>query len=154
MNFKTGDIVHYTPEQHHCREGQAVAEERNGKIILLDTFWGVNGSDRHLLTANEIDSAELKFSLADYMQINLANAYITRSTWEKYAKADRECVTAQHGLRKYYYVRHGAKPSWEQQIENAREELAEAERAVESAMRQVDSARRNLEYVIAQSEGN
>lgn len=154
MDFKSGDIVHYTPEQHHCREGQAVAEERNGKIILLDTFWDVSGSDRHLLSSDEAATAELRFSLNDYMQINLATAYMTRSTWEKYAKADRQCVTAQHGLRKYYYVRHGAKPSWGQQIENAREELAEAERNVESAMRQVDSARRNLEFVIKQAEEN
>lgn len=152
MNFKPGDIVNYTPEQRHCREGQAVAEERNGKVILLDTFWGVNGSDRHLLTSDETSTAELEFSLGDYMQINLATHHLNQSTWSKYAKGDRRLVTAQHGLRKYHYVRHGAKPSWAQQIENAREELSEAERKAESAARQVDYTRRNLEYVIAKAE--
>lgn len=152
MLVQPGDVFDYLPLEHHCREGHAVAEERFGKVVLLDTFWGISGSDRHLLTDAELATAELKFNLGDYMQVTMSTRHLNESTWSKHAREDRQLITSQHGLQRHYYLRHSAKPSWAQQIENAREELAAAEHNAESAARGVDYARSNLAYIIAKSE--
>lgn len=44
--LKAGNVLRYTPEQHHCREGTALVDE-DGRAF--DTYWR-GYSDRHMLT--------------------------------------------------------------------------------------------------------
>lgn len=148
--FRPGDVVSYNPAQHHCREGTAIAYERQGKVVLLDTFWGGSG-DRHMVTGDELSTAELQFSLHDYDELD-PYSRSSPSAWAKYAPGDRQVVTSQHGLQKRWFIRKGAAEDWPTQIDNARRELEERENEADSAQRRVEWARQDLAAVIAAAE--
>lgn len=148
--FAPGDVVRYRPSQHHCREGMAIAEERSGRIMLFDTFWASSG-DRHVLTHDEIATAELEFRISDYDELDQSHRSMS-GVWKKYAPADRQTITSQHGLQHRYFIRKGAAEDWPTQIDNARQELEEREREADSAQRRVEWAREDLAKVIASAE--
>lgn len=141
-----GDVVHYTPTDRWCREGIAIALWRDGRVVLLDTFWGSSG-DQHRVTAEEAATAELMFNLADYDELD-RYSHQSPDTWAKYAPADRKLITQQHGCQKRWFIRNGAKPDWATQIDNARAEVAKRESAAESALRAVEWAREDLARVL------
>lgn len=122
-----GDVLNYLPdrsrfEPNHCREGIAIVNE-NGRAV--DTFW--QGGGDHVLNDVELASVELRFRLGEFHTVK------SESEWLKYAEQDRRTITAQHGLQRTFYVRNGAEPDLETQIQNARRELADAERELSSA---------------------
>lgn len=123
--YRPGDVVRYDPAEHHCREGMAIAYERHGNVVLLDTFWDGYG-DRHMLTADERDTAQLSFNLNDYDELDQYNRS-SPGNWGKYAPDDRRTITSQHGLRKRWFIRQGATEHWPTQIDNARKEVATRE---------------------------
>ena len=150
--FRIGDVVRYYPEDRHCREGMAIVGERSdGRVILVDTFWG-SMNDSHVLTDAEEATAELLFNKADYDEVPRHMAYC----WKDYAPADRRAITSQHGLQRRLFIRKGATEDHATKVENAREKLAEAERDLESAKSAVqwaidDLARVQAEQWAAQS---
>lgn len=148
--FRPGDVVRYDLTERHCREGMAIAYERHGKVILLDTFWGGYG-DRHMLTDDEIATAELIFNVNDYDELD-EYSRSSPAAWSKYAPADRQLITSQHGLQKRWFTRKGAVEDWPTQIDNARSELEERESEAASASRRVEWARNDLASVIAAAE--
>lgn len=143
--FKPGDVLRYQPDERHCREGMAIIND-SGRA--LDTFWWYSG-DEHLLTSNELATAELEFNLNDYNQADGSTRHIQKGKWEKYAPSDRGLITSQHGLQPHYYVRKGAVEDWATQINNARQKVDDAVAMAKSAQRQVGYAREDLERVIA-----
>lgn len=122
--FTVGDVVRYSREERHCREGQAIAETRGDRIILIDTFWG-SGMDAHVLTEAELATAEFQFNLRDYRPVT------RNETWADFHPSNRVEVTHQHGLQRARYVRIGAEPDMSTRIENAKERVEEAERELE-----------------------
>lgn len=150
--FRSGDVVRYdtlTMPSRHCREGWAIAKERNdGRVVLLDTFWG--STDNHVLTDEEVATAELVFNLADYDEFDQYDRS-SSARWETYKREDRETVTSQHGLQRRWFVRKGAEPDLATQIENARQVLEDAERKLESAEWRVRGAKQDLEQLEAKS---
>ena len=150
--FRPGDVVTYHPDQRHCREGTAIAEAPNGfDVVLFDTFWGCGG-DQHRLTATEVAAAEFKFAIGDYDELD-RYSHSSAGTWLKYAPADRQLITSQHGLQKRWFIRKGATEDLATQIDNAHEKVAEWERAVESATRSLGWARDDLNRLLA-AEGD
>lgn len=148
--FKPGDVVRYETPGHrstHCREGMAIAEARLDGVVLFDTYWGTPG-DRHLLTYEELGTAELVFNLADYDELDRYQ-HSSPARWKTYKPEDRETVTSQHGLQVRWFVRKDAEPDLATQIENAREVLADAESKLESAEWRVRGAKRDLEQLEA-----
>lgn len=143
--FKPGDVVRYetlTMPSRHCREGQAIAEEWKGRIVLLDTFWG--SSDRHVLTDDEIDTAELVFNLKGYDELD-RYSHESPAKWKRFKPVDRETVTSQHGLQIRWFVRKGATPDLQTQIENACEEYLNAQSKLRSAEENVTRAWQTLQ---------
>lgn len=140
--FHPGDVVRYTPAQYHCREGIAIGHQRRGITVLLDTFWDCGG-DQHCLTHEEATTARLLFRLSDYDELDRYSHGVA-SQWEKYAPADRQVITSQHGLRKRWFIRKGATENMATQIANARREVAKREGEVESAQRRLEWAREDL----------
>lgn len=133
--FKAGDVVRYetlTMPSRHCREGWAIARTRDDdSVYLLDTFWG--SGDTHVLTDEEIATAELMFNLADYDELDRYRSHESRAKWETYRPADRETVTSQHGLQVRWFIRKGAQPDLATQIDNARQGVADAYEKLRSA---------------------
>lgn len=142
--FIAGDVVEWSPQDRHCREGTAIAlETHGGQIKLFDTFW--DGYEDHVLTDAEELTAEVLFNLNDYDEID---RYKRESqTWSKYAPEDRQRVTSQHGLQTRWYVRKGASEHWPTQIRNAEDAVAKCVAAVESAERHLRWAREDLARV-------
>lgn len=131
--FKPGDVVRYdTGMDRHCREGWAIAEARLDSVVLFDTFWGTPG-DRHLLTYDELGTAEVVFNLDDYDELDQYRRHKSAATWKTYRPEDRETVTSQHGLQVRWFVRKGAEPDLQTQIENACEAYVEAQSKLRSA---------------------
>lgn len=137
--FREGDVVRYSPEKSWCRERFAIATERRGSVVLVDTYWGLAGYDRAVLTANEAASAELSFNLAEVTKVTGATEFVRRTKWERYAEADQFVVTSQHGLTVTYFVRSGAEQSRAAELEQQRT-------AVEEALRKRDWALSDLQF--------
>ena len=138
--FKPGDVVRYEAPSGWCREGTAITREDG---ILVDTYWL---NDNHVLTDEEIVTAELVFNLADYDELDRYQRN-SAEIWKTYSPTDRETVTSQHGLQVRWFVRKGARPDLQTQIENARQALTDAESKLQSAEARVRGARRDLEQL-------
>lgn len=150
--FRSGDVVRYdtlTRPNRWCREGMAVAERRNPySVVLMDTFW-MSGAESHLLTPEEIDTAELLFNVGDYDELDRFSPS-SEATWQKYARDDRKVITAQHGLQKRWFIRKGATESLPTQITSARELVAQRESELQSAQHRLDWAREDLDKLLAE----
>ena len=150
-----GDVVRYEPDggNRWCREGMAVAQLRGdgeGRIVYIDTYWaGMSGS--HILTAAEATTVERLFNVGDYDELPRGCRLGSADKWAKYAPADRQVVTSQHGLQRRWFVRKGASEDHATQVENARVRLAEAESKLRSAQWSVESAQRDLANIEAQA---
>ena len=145
QGLNPGDVLHYTPlrkfEPRWCREGQALVDE-HGRA--LDTYWGIDSfSDRHCLTAEELATATVVFNVGDFEMLD-KYARSSQAQWETYSPLDRAVITSQHGLQSVYYIRKGAQPDLETQIENARERVEDAERKLSSAQSGLEWCRREL----------
>lgn len=145
MAFREGDVLSYDSERPNrwCREGTAVAFARESSIVLVDTFWDFGGSESHVLTEAEMATARPRFNLNDYDELDRFKSE-SRATWMKYAPADREVITSQHGLTCRWFTLKGASEDLGTQIENARAEVDEAWRKVRSAISSLKSARQRL----------
>ncbi|WP_074346609.1 hypothetical protein [Mycobacteroides abscessus] len=146
--FRLNDVVRYRPSEHHCRESVAIATDRGGNIVLVDTFWQSGGQDDHVLTESEIATIELVFNTDDYDELD-RYASSSEGLWNKYATSDRQVVTSQHGSQMRWFIRKGAFPDWDTQIANARKVVADCERGLESMRRSLEWARRDLAEVMA-----
>lgn len=144
--FTEGDVIRYdsiTQPSRWCREETAIAERlKSGEIAFFDTYWGT-GSDAHRVTADELATAELQFNLADYDEFDRYDrGSVTR--WSRYAPADRQKVTSQHGLQARWFVRKGSIEDITTQIENARADVLAREADVQSAQRRLAWAQEEL----------
>lgn len=145
--MRAGDVLRYTPARSHCREGTAYVCT-DGRVV--DTYWHGFECDNeaHVLSEGELTTAELVFNTND---LDMLDRYSreSRPTWLTYHPRDRGCITSQHGLQELLFVRKGATPDLETRIDNAREKVERAERALRGAQSQCDSSRR----VLAEIEG-
>lgn len=146
--FRPNDVVRYRPSEHHCREGIAIAKVCGSSVVLVDTFWQSGSHDDHVLTAGEKASAEIVFNIEDYDELDRYMSF-SEELWNKYAASDRQVVTSQHGLQKRWFIRKGACPDWNTQIDNARQVVAEYERQLESVRSNLEWARRDLADMLA-----
>jgi hypothetical protein len=141
-------VYEYKRSQHHCREGMAV---EIGPGDLRDTYWGLDGSDRHKLTGAEVAGATFLFDTDDYEDVTSPHNREIPSAWADRAEDDRRVVTEQHGLRVRYFIRKGSEPSHEMKVTNARDALLRAQQKAEYAARAVEWAQRDLDELLATS---
>ena len=122
---RQGDIIEYGG-YGHCRDGVAIVkyDNRQKKHHYIDTYW-LSGSDSYV--SPDLEKVELVFNLRNVKPVD-------KWVYEQYDKVDRYLLSSEHGYRKTYYVKKGAKPSLSQQIENAYEEQNEARRELDSAI--------------------
>jgi hypothetical protein len=134
--LKPGDVLHYRPSQHHCREGVALVVDGR---LARDTYWGLSpGHDSHALTEAELDTATVCFNTYDYELLDGNQRHASRGKWETYHPDDRGRITSQQGLQEALFIRRGAKPDLDTQIANARAEVKKAEEEVRSAQRRLE----------------
>ena len=141
--FKAGDVVRYDSElpDRWCREETAIVEDRNTRLIFVDTYWG-SMFDSHILTLSEIDTAEVMFNLSNFREV------ARYAPWLDYHPDDRAAITSQHGLQRRRFVRIGAEPDQDTCIENAREAVRDAENKVNAATSDLVSVRAFLACAI------
>lgn len=132
-----GDVLRYHAERHHCREGWAVVAEHG----IYDTFWGLNGSDRHRLTGDEILTAEVVFNLNDFRCVTYEPE---GKQWADYHPDDRREVPSQHWHCRDLFIRPGATRDLGTQIANARKKIGEREIELSSAQNRLEWAREDL----------
>ena len=130
-DLRAGDVIRYEPQNRWCHDGYAIAEARDGRLILIDTYWISSGS------VVSPSSYEVLFNLGDYEEKRAGE-------WETYAPTDRQYLPRHSGYQTVHLVRRGATPDLSTQIQNARERVAEAEEKVRSAQWGLDLARRDL----------
>lgn len=146
--FKAGDVIRYVPDGGwHARQGTAIVNE-HGKAV--DTFWG-DGSG-HVLREKELAGAEVVFNLGDYRKLG-EHFERRQDEWLKYAPEDRQRIGSQSQYQSTYYVRVGAEPSLDTQIENARVAVQDAESAVRSAQQTVEWRKEDLAKLEAERNG-
>lgn len=143
--FNPGDVVRYetlTRPDRWCREGTAIAVKQGGVVRLLDTYWCL-GTETHVLTTDEAATAEFRFNLNDYDELDVYDRGAP-AKWERYAEADREVVTEQHGHRRRWFVRKGAVEDRETIVANAAATVDKRERELEVAQDRLAWARQEL----------
>jgi hypothetical protein len=133
--YKPGDVLRYTPRQHHAREGTAVVNE-NG--IPYDTFWSSN--DFGTLGPNERATAHVIANLNDYEPIS----EYREDEYRQRAPQDRLSITHQHGLQVDLYVRKGSEPDPATLLANAQAALCDAESDLRSALSSVEWRQRDV----------
>jgi hypothetical protein len=140
--FVPGDVLRYAPTGGtHCRQCTAVVGE-NG--CAVDTYWGVaRYSDGHVLSAQELETAELLFRLGDFRKLG-EHWDDKHDEWMTYAPADRQRIGSQNQYQSTYYVRVGAEPDLETQITNARDSVELAEGNVRIAESRLQWRRQEL----------
>jgi hypothetical protein len=140
--YAPGDVLRYVPTGGtHARQCTAIVGE-NGRAV--DTYWGVGRcSDGHVLSAQELETAELVFRLGDFRKLG-EHWDDKHDEWMTYAPADRQRIGSQNQWQSTYYVRVGAKPDLETQIANACEAVEDAERDVRSAQSTLQRRREHL----------
>jgi hypothetical protein len=131
------DVYRYRPQQHHCREGIAVENDRG---VLIDTFWGLDSSLGLDQIVGRDQRLERLGNLDDYVRIGRSAEH----PFEDYAPADRLVVPSQHGLQRALFVRRGAQPDHATRVANARRQLEDDVAAAESAQHRVERARAEL----------
>jgi hypothetical protein len=149
-DFKPGDVLDYhtlTRPNRWCREGVAIVEpgRHGGAPIAVDTYWS-SGFDNHILTEDELATAQLRFNINDYDELD-RYARGTRSEWETYHPLERQEVCSQHGLETRYFIRKGAKPDLSTRIANLDRRIEEQEQKVRTAKADLEwmrQARENL----------
>lgn len=137
-------VYTYTADSgvRHCREGMAVEQEYyDGSVFLTDTFWGT--CDDNVLTEDEQATAVLLFDTDGCEPV--PDGHDIRD----YAEADRFAITHQHGLQRELYIRKGATPDLDTQIENARQALEDARSTLRSAESDVQLAEEELDSLRA-----
>src|SRR4051812_3135615 len=91
--FQPGDVIGYTPAGGtHCRQATAVVRE-DGRAV--DTFWGLENSQGHVLSDKELASAELRFRLGEFRKLG-EHWDRKHDEWMTYAPADRQRIGSQH----------------------------------------------------------
>ena len=137
-----GQVIRYRSDRadRWCREGVAISNDAGH---FVDTYWMGMG-DAHVVTASELATAEHRFWLDDYRELDRYGRG-TPDEWAMYAITDRRRVTSQHGLQARYFVRHGAEYDLPTQLENALESLSRAEGDLESAQRRLERAEERVD---------
>jgi len=149
--MRDGDVVRYMSERpdRWCREGLAVTKKIGGQTRLVDTYWEMYDPwVSHVLTDDEMATAEHLFNVSDYRALTGSE----ERRWKEYRPEDRQEITSQHGLVRTLYVRIGSEPDVATKVQNARDDVAEAEEAVRSAESRLDGARRWLAHLEAEAD--
>jgi hypothetical protein len=129
-----GAVLRYIPLINHCREGIAFVGDDGA---ARDTYWREHGDgESHRLTESELEGAVQLFNVDDYDRLDPDSA-ASREQWERFRPSDRGRITMQHGLHECLFLRKGASPDLDTQIENAERRIkaaAKEQRAAELAL--------------------
>lgn len=107
---------------NHCFDGQLIVRQgREGKLILHDTFWGINNGESRQFEIEEAEKlGSLKFvtNLDDVEKIQ---------EWEVnyYADEDVFNLSYQHGCYKFFVKKNGAKKSKDKMLSVIQRKIAE-----------------------------
>lgn len=149
--IRAGDVLRYHASERHAREGWAFVRWGGPgairPLLAFDTFWGYDGAySGHLLTEDEVASAEVVFNVEDYRRVTYEPE---GREWEDYHPDDRAEIPNQHGLGRDLFIRPDALPDLGTQIENARKKVEEREYELRSATDRLAWAREDLTRVEA-----
>ena len=147
MDFLTtlplGTLFTYPAARQHCRDGQAVLVEYQGRRVLIDTYWGRTSAsiDDHFLTDDERGAATVSFRPDHHREI---------TAWQAEVHGDAAVkVTWQHNCYQQFYVTNDTPELTE--IDYARHQLAideaglaEAEATVERRRASIERGRRRI----------
>lgn len=136
LKLKEGAFYEYEPDSRHAREGYAVAKRYidSKELYLADTFWDITGRSSGLgwrFSEKEMESAVFLFDPTDETQWREATV---NDVVDEYEPSDFHTITSQHGHYRSSWVRVGAEPSARVKLSKLNEEIAEAERKLQSAV--------------------
>lgn len=137
-------VFRYTIEgSHHAREGWAV-EIAPGDF--RDTYWS---SDRYRLNVREVETLDFQFDTDDFEPITGNYGSGIPPHWTEYAPEDRARIPSQKGLRTTWYLRRGASPDLDTQIEAQRVILEREDANLRSVQARRDEAQERLAGLLA-----
>lgn len=140
-------VFQYTVEgSRHAREGWAV-EIAPGDF--RDTYWS---SDRYKLNVREVETLVFQFDTDDFEPITGNYGSGIPPIWTEYATEDRARIPSQHGLKPTWYLRKGASPDLDTQIEAQRDVLEREESNLRSVQARRDGAQEKLRELLAQRD--
>jgi len=129
----------------HCFDGQLVALGHDGKISLYDTYWASwekstplftwGGSSARIFTPEEaVAKGTLKF-LFNLADVEAAD----RSVEDEYDEGDWFDVSTQHGCRRAFAKKKGAKPSKARKLAAVDEKIADARRVIQALEMKIEN---------------
>ena len=146
--MKENDVYkwHYNSNRkdisYHCREGLAVVKkDKNGKLYLADTYWGIGDSSGRVFYSDDPEIDIEYYTNLD--EIELSGNDIDRYYNEK----DIFVLTRQHGCCNscvYRYIRKGAKRDKEVMENHIKASIVELESGIRYKLNAIENKKRLL----------
>lgn len=130
-------------EPYHCFDGQLIVKERNGKLILEDTYWGY-GDNRTFTLEKALQEGTLTF------KCNLDEVEeIKKHELIYYADEDLFNLSHQHNCYPKYAKRKGAQRNKEKMLAVLTQQIADEKTKIEWAQRSLVSLNEKLQKLEA-----
>lgn len=144
------EYIKNTFEPYHCFDGKLIAKKENGRIILVDTYWG--STSNRTFTWKE---AKTQGSLEFICNLNNVDD-LYKGNLIYYSDRDVFDLSSQHGCYEKYAIKRGAQRSkikmlsvLKQKISDAKSTIGSSEREIQSALENISEIRRgNLDIYI------
>lgn len=126
-------------EPYHCFDGQLIVKERNGKLILEDTYWGY-GYNRTFTLEKALQEGTLTY------KCNLDEVEeIKKHELSYYADEDLFNLSHQHGCYSKYAKRKDAQRNKEKMLAVLTQQIADERSKIEWAQRSLVSLNEKLQ---------
>jgi hypothetical protein len=150
LQFKVNDVFsfRYNEEEakkrfepYHCFDGQLVVKEINGKLVLVDTYWG-SGDNRRFTIEEAKKQGHLIFK-CNLDEVEKAD----HNDGNYYNDEDIINLSTQHGCYKRIVKRKGATRSKDKMLQTAKDKIEELERKIKSAQRDIEWLNDSIEKI-------
>lgn len=155
MDYKIGDVFKIDrPDSwkekdrqwHHTMECYGVIIESGSKVLLCDTYWGINRRDTYS-KCWEIEDIGKDVVIIEYLG-NLNNYNQTKEyDLDYYDDKDIMLITSQHACTKQFYLRKNAQKSTEKMKSVIKEKIEKNLRDIEYAENAIERLNEALERV-------
>jgi len=137
----------YEGSLRHCIEGMIVAKKINGKMYLIDTYWGVNNTRGRSFELKDISKdIEIEY----YCNLNEIEKPKESEPERYYREEDIITLHDQHSCHKsciYKYIKKGAKRNKEVMINYLNEQILEKERKIDYAKDEIEYCKTKIEKI-------
>ena len=133
---------HNKVDLNWCFDGKLIAHDYDGKIMLVDTYWGVASESRRFTVEEALEKGELHF-LCNLDDVETIKEYEICY----YGRENVINLSSQHGCRERYVVKKNAKRSKDSMVNHIKEKIQEYQSKIDWATWQIKLLNEKLDDI-------